>query len=268
MRYPLLAALLALPLASCSGPVKPARQLDSSAQVNIRKGQIYLDDKDYASALACFDEALKEEPANTAALLGRGRAYAGQGNYDQAIADYNAVPEGDPNAGLVYLHRCLAYAEKEEDYTSVVLPELEAAKKHNLGTINADQELAAVYARHGAKYKDATDLPDAFQKAADCYNIAAFLDPNSGHYHYLLALSLDRLQDWTQAITEYDAAKKLGEPAEIVDRALSVAYLSRARAFKAKNQLAEAKADYKQAVKLNPNLQKYDPEFGVTPNDQ
>ena len=268
MRYPLLVALLVLPLASCTQTVKPRRGLDSQAQVNVRKGQIYLDDQDYASALACFEEALKEEPANTAALLGRGRAYAGQGNYDQAIADYNAVPEGDPNAGLVYLHRCLAYAEKEEDYNSVVLPQLEAAKKHNLGTINVDLELAAVYARHGAKYQDATDLPDAFQKAADCYNVAASLDPNSGHYHYLLAVSCDRLQDWTRAISEYGEAKKFGEPAEIVDRALSVAYLSRARAFKANNQLVEAKADYKEAVKLNPNLQKYDPEFGVTPNDQ
>ncbi len=260
MRYPLLAALLILPLASCTKTIKPPASLGSQAQVNIKKGQIYLDDQDYASALACFEEALKEEPANTAALVGRGRAYAGQGNYDQAIADYSAVPEGDPNSGLAHFYRCLAYAEKEEDYLSVVGPELAAAKKHQLGRIHPEQELAAVYARHGTNYQE-TNQEDGYRKAAEFYTTAASLDPTSGPYHFQLAVICDHLKDWDRAIAEYKAAKELGEPAEKIDTALSGAYLSQARALKANNQLDQAKAVFDEALKLNPNLQKYDREF-------
>lgn len=260
MRYPLLVALLILPLASCTKIVKPPPSLTTQAEVNIRKGQIYLDDEDYASALACFEEALKEEPTNTVALVGRGRACAGQGNFDQAIADFSAVPDGDPNSGLAHFYRCLAYAEKEEDYQNVVAPELAAARQHNLGTINAEQVLAAVYARHGTKYQE-SGLEDGYQKAADFYNTAAGLDPASGLYRFRLAVIYDHLQDWDRAIAEYKAAKELGEPVEKIDTPLSVAYLNRARALKANNQPEEARATFEEGLRLNPNLQKYYPEF-------
>ncbi len=255
MRYLLLAALLVLPLASCSKPVKPVGGLAPPALVNIKKGQVYLDDHDWDAALACFEAALKDEPTNTTALIGRGRAYAGKGNFDQAIADYSAVPNDDLNSGQAHRYRCLAYAELED--TPKAEMDAEIAKKRELGGVNPDQELAAVYARKGAKYQ----ADEEHAKARDCYEVALRHDPKCSDYHRQAAVVYASLSDWSQAIQHYEEAVKLGELTVQVNLALATAYLQRARYFKSQQNTEQAQADFKQAIRLNPKFQIYRPEF-------
>ncbi len=255
MRYLLLAALLVLPLASCSRPVKPIGGLAPPALVNIKKGQVYLDDHDYDAALACFEAALKDEPTNTTALIGRGRAYAGKGNFDQAIADYSAVPNDDLNSGRAHRYRCLAYAELED--TPKAETEAEITKKYGLGGVDPDQELAEVYARKAAIYRN----DEEYAKAKDCYEVALRHDPKRSDYHRQAAVVYVRLRDWTQAINHFEEAVKLGEPTVRVNLALATAYLERARSFKSQQNTEQAEADFTQAIRLNPNFQIYRPEF-------
>lgn len=255
MRGRLLVALLILPLASCSGTVKTSRGLDSLGQVNLKKGQAYLADKAYDAALVCFEETLKEDATNVAALIGRGRVYAGKGDYDQAIANYTTALDADPNSGLARLYRCLAYAEKEEYGHATV--DLAAAKKSNLGSINPDEEFAAVYARHGRDYQEAKNLA----KAKECFEIALGHDASPPSYHLSMAVVYDSLQNWDGAIQEYEEAIKLGEPTTKVAVPLAGVYLSRARYYRSQQNTQQAQADFTQALHLNPNLKVYQSEF-------
>jgi tetratricopeptide (TPR) repeat protein len=256
MRFPLWAVILGLLLTSCTGKVKPTRGgLAPLAQVNIKKGQLYLKDKDYASALTCFENALKEQPTNTDALVGRGRANTGLGKYDEAIADFSAVPEGDPNWGPAHRYRCLAYAANEAIPQAEA--DLEIAKRYAPEGTNIAQEVGEVYAQKACYYRKAQE----YSKAKHYYERALELDPERADYHHQAAILYASMRDWTRAIDEYNKAVQYGDPANSVALPLAAAYLEQARSFKKQNQPEQAKTAFREALRLNPNFRIYKPEF-------
>src|SRR3954464_12755476 len=64
---------------------------------------------DLAKAVADFDEAIKADPAQSAAFNNRGIAYAAMASYDKAIADYDAAIKLNPDYASALNNRGLAY---------------------------------------------------------------------------------------------------------------------------------------------------------------
>ncbi len=81
----------------------------SNAYVKELQGRIFLDQKDFKSAIASFTAAYKEDPQALDALHDRGLSYASLGNYTQAINDYNACLKANPNFLHCYYMRGVAH---------------------------------------------------------------------------------------------------------------------------------------------------------------
>lgn len=56
-------------------------------------GRKYLTEMNYSEAIAAFTEAIRLNPDNIEAYLGRAEAYAAMGEYEKALADYDIVIE-------------------------------------------------------------------------------------------------------------------------------------------------------------------------------
>lgn len=253
-RHPIVIALLFLAVPACSQTSRPTRLMDSPGHVMVKQGQNALARQDYTLALSLFEQALAANAADPEALAGRGRCQLSKKQFDEAIADFTSAIENKPDLGSAYLYRGLAFAEKE-DFGQAAR---DGAKATELGVteVNPDQELAAIAARHGVKY-EATDLG----KAVQCLQIAIRHAPEEPSYRYRLGVIYSGQEDWGNAIKLLQEALKRKASAEKINPVLAVAYLGRARQAKEKNQDRRAKADFDEAVRLEPSFIKHAREF-------
>lgn len=60
----------------------------------------------YGDAIKCYDDAIKTEPGDTAALYGKGDALFASGNRDGAIECYNKAVDADPDHPEKFYDRC------------------------------------------------------------------------------------------------------------------------------------------------------------------
>ncbi len=116
----LLAAML---FTACAGGAK-----NTASQLEL--GRKYLTEMNYSEAIAAFTEAIKLNPDDIEAYLGRAEAYAAMGEYENALADYDTVLEkagDDPYtqaqayAGRAGVDEQADQSEKaERDYTAAL----------------------------------------------------------------------------------------------------------------------------------------------------
>ncbi len=116
----LLAAML---FTACTGGAK-----NTASQLEL--GRKYLTEMNYSEAIAAFTEAIKLNPDDIEAYLGRAEAYAAMGEYENALADYDTVLEkagDDPYtqaqayAGRAGVDEQAAQPENaERDYTAAL----------------------------------------------------------------------------------------------------------------------------------------------------
>jgi tetratricopeptide (TPR) repeat protein len=90
-----------------------------AAQIDLLmgKGQVLLDLDRAEEALACFDGALKLDPAHAEALVKKGEALEGARQPDEAIACYDRAIAADRSFTMAYLHKgglCNRLARHEE----------------------------------------------------------------------------------------------------------------------------------------------------------
>jgi len=98
-------------------------------------------------AIADFDEALKADAKDPAALSGRGKAYQARGQYDRAIADFSALVRLLPGSERAHNDRGLAYLHKGE--LGPALADFERAIAINTTYVGARNNRAVVLARQG-----------------------------------------------------------------------------------------------------------------------
>ena len=72
-----------------------------AAEDDYKAGLNLYSTQNYSQAIAFFDAALKLEPNNAAALLGRANCYYSQGKYPDALADYQKVQALQPQNSQV-----------------------------------------------------------------------------------------------------------------------------------------------------------------------
>jgi tetratricopeptide (TPR) repeat protein len=113
-------------------------------------------------AVVDFDEALKIDPMDVAALNGRGRANMARGQYDRAMADFTEQLRLVPGSDRAHNDRGLAHLRKGE--TGLALADFESAVAINPGNVAARNNRGLVLAKEGkfdlaiAEYTEALRL--------------------------------------------------------------------------------------------------------------
>jgi Tfp pilus assembly protein PilF len=191
----------------------------------------------YDQAIDDYNEAIRVEPNYPVIYNSRGLAYYKKGDYDRAIADYTRALTIDPNFADAYANRGAAYLAKG-DYDRAIADCGEA--------IRLDANLDAAYASRGTAYLEKGDTDRAF---AD-YNQAISLNPNNfralgGRARVYLAK-----HDHRQALADVNQAIRLwGREAAW--------YVTRGEIFLDMNdpkQRARARQEFETALRLNPNV--------------
>jgi tetratricopeptide (TPR) repeat protein len=151
--------------------VAPAPQLcairppSSIAFAPFSRGDAARNNGDYDQAIIDYNEAARLEPNNAATYNSRGDAYYKKGDYDRAIADYTEAIKLDPNYAAAYGGRAAAYLAKGD--LNRAIADCDQALK-------LDPELAPAYSTRGSAYLATGDI----NKALSDFNQALSLDPN------------------------------------------------------------------------------------------
>ena len=180
----LLLAALAV-LAACGSKAVTAAD-------KIELGRKYLSELNYTEAVASFTEAIKLDPDNIQAYMGRAEAYLALGEYDKALADYQFVSK---KAEEIPYTRALSYIGQAEVYEQTGQPDQavsaygqakallnasDAGKAENISEEDVGAKLVQVLYVHAAlcetlkNYNDALEDYDALQKLGE--NVGAKLD--------------------------------------------------------------------------------------------
>jgi tetratricopeptide (TPR) repeat protein len=195
----------------------------------LEKGASYLRQREPKRALACFNEALRLNERNVAALLERGQLYrtarkyekaitdfnaaleiednaegyvrrgntlTDQGRLDEALIDYTAAVQLDPENAVAFLNRALVYARMKE-FVKVIEDANEA--------LRLNPELASAYFLRGAAYSNENNHDLALvdlDRAAD-------LEPKNALIFNERGLVYARMEKYPQAIMNYGRALRL-----------------------------------------------------------
>jgi tetratricopeptide (TPR) repeat protein/mono/diheme cytochrome c family protein len=216
------------------GQVLPARKA-AYAQL-LRRGDALLRDGDADAALRIYAEALRFDPDDPLAHIGRGDAHRLRRDLDQAIAAYTRALALDPRSALALNNRGLAFKQKGD--ADRALADFTAA-------VRVDPGLAVAYHNRGTVHHGQGD----FVRAVADYTEALRLEPRSAVVYNNRGLAHHENGDYDQALADYDQALRL-EPR------LAVAYNNRGLTHHRKGDDRRAVADFSEAVRLDPKLAK------------
>ena len=76
-----------------------------SAADSVERGNRLLSQGDRDSAVSAYTEAIRLDPKNPKAYVGRACAYEEKGDFDKAVADYTRAIERDPRDAAKYVGR-------------------------------------------------------------------------------------------------------------------------------------------------------------------
>jgi len=194
---------------------------------------LYTRRADFEHAIVDFTTALRLGPDNINALMHRGVAEGGSGEFDKGFADLNRAIELSPEFARAYYYRGVLFSIRGSadralaDYTTALRLDRKSAEAY--------VARAAVYAQIGQHDKAIADLNEAIK-----------LLPNAAGPYYNRGYSHFAKRQYDLAIADYSEAIKLNPR-------MAVAYINRclARGIVGKD-LNDALRDCDEALKLQP----------------
>ena len=147
--------LVAVLLTSCGSKA-------ATATDKIELSQKYLTELNYTEAIASFTEAIKLDPNNIQAYMGRAEAYVALGEYDKALADYRFISGTTENMpytrALSYIGQAEVHEKMEQparavsDYglAKALLKASDAGKAENVSEEDVSAKLVQVLYVHAA----------------------------------------------------------------------------------------------------------------------
>ena len=164
--------------------------------------------------------------------LDRGNDYLDQGQFDQAIAEFQAAIQLDPSDARAHYNLGLAYQKQGK---------LDEAAAAYLEALQTDPDIGDAHNNLGLVY-DTQGKPD--QAIAE-YQEAIRINPDDDAAHYNLALSYYHQGQLEQAIAQYQETVRLNP-----DHA--DAHYNLGRAYYEQGQLDEAIVAWKESIRIEP----------------
>jgi len=188
---------------------------------------------DVDAALADCSEAIRLDPAQTAAYLNRGNAYLGKGDAEGAARDFDEAVRRDPKS---------AWALTERGSLKRTRSDLDRALADFNDAIRLDPAYAPAYVNRGLLYKGRGD----FDRALDDFNQSLKIDPNNALAYFNRGCVAYARGDNTVAIDDFGRALRLDPDNALVYFSRGVAY------YVLGGHLPDAEADFRKANKINP----------------
>jgi len=163
----------------------------------LNKGMVCLHQGNYDQAIAEFNKAIELNSRLPHAYNNRGIAYWRKGNYDQALADFTKSIEISPNNATSYVGRGSVYGDKG-NYDQAISDFNKA--------IDLDPNIADTYYNRGSIYHDKGD----YTKAISDYSKAIEIKPIWPQLYHNRAIAYYYTQEYEKAWADVRKAKELG----------------------------------------------------------
>ena len=222
-------------LVARSGIVNPFQEESQSisAETYFIRGREKFGLGDYEAAIADFDAVIRLKPDNTLAYCGRGFAKEGLGQYFAAISDYDTAIRLKPDDAYAYVSRGNAKSN---------LGQYSAAISDYNTAIRLKPDYAYTYYSRG----NAKSNLGQYSAAISDYNTAIRLKPDDAYAYVSRGNAKSNLGQHSAAISDYDTAIRL-KPDDVD------AYLNRGNAKGRLGQYFAAISDYDTAIRLKPD---------------
>ena len=196
-------------------------------------GVAYDEQGNFIQALSNFNKAIDLNPNYAQAYNGRGNVYSKQGHFVQALFDYDKAIEIDPNYADVYYNRGIFY-DKQGDFT-------QALSNYNKA-IEINSDYTEAYYNRGNTYKEQNN----FIQALSNYNKAIEENPNYEKAFINRGNIYSREGSFTKAISDYNKAIQIYFEDAVV-------YVDRGTCYAQQGSFTQALLDYNRAIEINPN---------------
>ena len=223
----------------------PASAIEDTAPVSaenarlandaFNRGNAHVKQGDYDQAIAEYTAAIEMDPQNAYAYyIIRGYAYGAQGNYHLAIADYTAAIGLNSQFAWAYYNRGIAYA-KQGEYGQAVADYTAA--------IGLNPQLADAYMLRGLAY----GVQGKYDQAVADYTAVIGLNPQLADAYMLRGFAYGGQGKYGLAIEDYTSAIDLGTQD-------AQAYNCRGRSYAEQGEYDLAIEDYFAAIELDPEF--------------
>jgi len=205
-------------------------------------GNTYLIQGEWDEAIAEYEKALALNPEDTLAYLGLGQVYQAQARREEAQAAYRQAIAVCSDNVLARISLAEVYAAGGK--TEEAIRQYQEALRLGPGYRASFEALGDLYLAQGKGY-------EAFRQ----YEKAIDLPPDTGDYHLALGDLYWATGLLEKAIAEYKAAIALDPHSWRVDYLGSwTGYMRLATAYQAEGRLDDAMAVYQQAIALEPGV--------------
>ena len=165
----------------------------------------------------------------------RGNAHVKQGDYDQAVAEYTAAIETDPqNAYAYYIIRGYAYGAQGNYHLAIA---------DYTAAIGLNSQIADAYMLRGLVY----GVQGGYDQAIADYTAAIDMGTQDAQAYYNRGIAYAKQGEYDQAIADYTAAIGLNPQ-------FAESYMLRGLAYGVQGKYDQAVADNTAAIGLNPQL--------------
>ena len=175
----------------------------ATAADKIGLGQKYLIELNYTEAIASFTEAIKLDPNNIQAYMGRAEAYLALGEYDKALEDYQFVCEKTEEMpytrALSYIGQAEVYGKTDEpekavsDYelSKALLSASDVGKAENVSEEDVEAKMVQVLYAHAALCEILKNYNTALEDYNDLLKLGEKVDSKRGEILSQLGESIE-----------------------------------------------------------------------------
>lgn len=175
----------------------------SKAADKIELGQKYLTELNYTEAVASFTEAIRLDPDNIQAYMGRAEAYLALGEYEKALEDYRFVCEKTEEMpytrALSYIGQAEVYGKTDEpekavsDYelSKALLSASDVGKAENVSEEDVEAKMVQVLYAHAALCEILKNYNTALEDYNDLLKLGEKVDSKRGEILSQLGESIE-----------------------------------------------------------------------------
>ncbi len=203
-----------------------------SSDAALTQGFMEIAQRQFQSAIPKFDEAIKRDPKNVLAYVGRGAAHRLTGQHEPALADYETAIRLDPASAAGFSGRGTLHGIKKDFERAIA--DFDMALK-------IDATDANTLRLRGLAKSDLQRFDDAIVD----YDAVIRIDPFMASAYNGRGFAYSKKGDPERAFADYDAAVR-------IDPNLIVALNNRGIAFTKRGDAQQAMADFERVLALPP----------------
>ncbi len=206
------------------------------ARPYFNRGNAYSDQGDFIQAVSDYNKAIEINPDYPEAYYNRGSIYYTQGNFTQALSDYNRAIEINPDYAEAYNNRGSIFA-RQGNFTQAIADFNKA--------IEIMPDYASAYINHGLVYEKQGN----FTQALSDYNRAIEVNPDYAEAYDNRGIFYDKQGNFSQALLDFNKAIEISSD-------YAEAYYNRGNTCARQGNFTQALLDFNKAIDINPNYAK------------